>query len=417
MLTVILKFLEVGSRAVFVVFTTYSLGLAEAGQFGLLVTLQGFASFVFGYERQIDIQRRVVGQSERLFDQAVTRALALFAANYLWGIPAFVLALSLMARLSPLLILLCILIAVAEQLMNLAYHMSIVNPRYRMMLFVTVIKNVVIALGILAAGLVYTDLSLDLVLKIWAAVSVLGLLVIVAFWFSVREPAPSNDEARAAGVPPWTLTGSLKRQYRASWMHFLLGLTAVLTLQGDRLLVGALVSLEDAGIFFRHVLLVSMMYQVFNIAFHNRILPNVFLQGRQGDPRILRPLVRREYWNVLAFWALSLVAGVALDAVTGGALTERFHLVMGYFGGLLLMSALRTRADLNALVFNALHQEKLVFLMQLASFLVGVPVMVALTYAFGLPGIIAAGAFNALLYLTLTTLRLNRMILEKTHAA
>ena len=81
------------------------------------------------------------------------------------------------------------------------------------------------------------------------------------------------------------------------------------------------------------------------------------------------------------------------------------------------MSALRTRADLNALVLNALHQEKSVFHLQLLSLIIGLPVFITLAHNFGLSGIIAAGCINALLYLTFTSVRLNRMITEKSRAA
>ncbi len=89
MLVVLLKFAEVGTRAIFVVGTSYLLPLDQAGQFGLIVTLQGLASFAFGYERHTDIQRRVVGAEPWTFDRAVGQALRLFATNYLVVSPIY----------------------------------------------------------------------------------------------------------------------------------------------------------------------------------------------------------------------------------------------------------------------------------------------------------------------------------------
>lgn len=406
MLVIILKFMEVGSRAVFVVLTSYSLESEQAGQFGLVVTLQGLASFAFGYERHIDVMRRMAGLSHEQFDRSVSKALSLFTLNYAWGIPLLTVSLVLMAHLPMPLIALCVVIAITEQLMNMAYHMAMVEPRYRKMLAITVFKNAVIALSVIGGAFWY-GLDLSFVLKSWALASVIGTAFVAYSWLSLRQNQPDDE----------TLREALARQYKASWTHFLLGLTAVLTIQIDRLLVGSLLSLQEAGVYFRHVLLVSMLYQGFNIAIYNRILPNVFSQGRSGDVAPLVRIVRREYWNVLAFWTLCAVACVALHYATGGFLAERYHMHSEYFIGLLAMSAIRTRADLNALVFNALHHERTVFRLQLLSFGLSLPVLIALAYLHGIPGLIFAAGVSAILYLTLTSLRLNRISTVTLHAS
>lgn len=406
MLVIILKFLEVGSRAVFVVLTSYSLEIEQAGQFGLVVTLQGLASFAAGYERHIDVMRCNAGQLPGVFDTAVSRALSLFGVNYVIGIPLFVGSLMLMTHLPPVLIGLCIIIAIAEQLMNFTYCMAMVESRYRPMLVITVIKNVVIA-GVVSVSASQTGLDLPFVLVIWALASVVGIATIGFLWLLVRHHMPDSE----------TLRDALVRQYRASWTHFLLGLTAVLTIQIDRLMVGALLSLSDAGVYFRHILLVSMMYQLFNIAFYNRILPRIFAQGRDGHITLLVDIVRREYRNVLFFWALGAISFICLHVLTGGFLADRYNLQPVYFMGLLAMSAVRARADLNALVFNALHKEGIVFRLQLLSFVLSLPVLIMLTYVYGIPGLIIGAGISAVLYLTMTALRLLRMTSATTHAA
>ncbi|MEZ5751834.1 MAG: hypothetical protein R3D60_07665 [Paracoccaceae bacterium] len=398
MLVILLKFLEVGSRAVFIVLTSYSLDIEQAGQFGLVVTLQGLASFAIGYERHIDVMRKQAGQPPDRFDTAVAQAITMYVANSGWAVPIFVIALVLMAHLPPVLIALCVVIAISEQIMNIAYHMAMVEPRYRKMLAVTVVKNIVIA-GVVVVAAIAGTIDLPDVLKAWAIASAAGVGVIAVFWFGLSR----------AQADPLPLRSVLETQYRASWTHFILGLTAVITIQIDRLLVGAVLTLEDAGIYFRHVLLVSMLYQVFNIAFHNRILPNVFVQGQQGRVEPLLPIVRREYWNVLAFWVLSAIGGIVLDRLTGGYLLQRYNLEPLYFVGLLLASALRARADLNALVFNALHHERTIFRLQLTSFALSLPVLTAMSMLYGIPGLIAATGIAALIYLTLSTLRLVRL--------
>lgn len=405
MIVVALKFLEVGSRAIFVLLTSFLLEIEQAGQFGLVVTLQGLASFAFGYERHVDLMRMMVGQSPHAFDKAVARALTLFLVNYVWGVPVFVVALVSMAHLPASVIWMCVVIAISEQLMNLSYHMANVEPRYRKMLAVTVAKNLLIASAIIA-GVLWSKLDLVYVLQAWTFGSAIGLVAIAVLWQRFRQ-----DELQSE-----PLCIGLKHQYRASWTHFLLGITAVLTIQIDRLTVGALLSLEQAGIYFRHILLVSMLYQVFNIAFHNRILPRVFASGKAGTVEPLVHIVRREYLNVVAFWGAT---GVAILAVQFGfgSLLDRFRLEPVFLFGLLAISMLRARADLNALVFNALHRERLVFRLQLISFGLSLPVLILLAKFKGISGLIVASGYGALLYLLLSAVVLRRLTSGKTHGS
>ncbi|MHA7971276.1 MATE family efflux transporter [Rhizobium sp. CAU 1783] len=408
MFVVLLKFLEVGSRALFVVFTTYSLEVGQAGQFGLLVTLQGLASFAIGYERHIDLMRRMVGREPASFDHAVARALVLFATNYLLCVPLLVLALVVMVKASPAIIAMCVTIAIAEQLMNFAYQMAMVEPRYRSMLVVTVAKNVVIASGVLAGALWGKALTLQFVVGIWAGASLATLLVIALLWTGLRGRSP--ESAASAGYRE-----IVAGQYRGSWTHFLLGLTAVLTLQSDRLLVGALLSHEQAGIFFRHILLTAMLYQVFNIAFFNRILPTVFASGQQRDSKALEAIVRREFQRVLIFWLLTAICIFGFFVLAPVELILAYRLDLAYFGGLLVVSAIRARADLNGLVFNALHQETFVFRAQVLSFAIGLPIMIGAAVWYDIPGVIAATGVSATAYLILTKIRLVRMTSENSH--
>jgi O-antigen/teichoic acid export membrane protein len=394
MLVVLLKFAEVGTRAIFVVGTSYLLPLDQAGQFGLIVTLQGLASFAFGYERHTDIQRRVVGAEPWAFDRAVGQALRLFAANYLVVSPIYAALLLILMGLSPWLICLAIVVAVAEQLMNQAYLMAMVNPRYRPLMGLAVMKNTAI-LAVLA-WLMLADparLGLGAVLVTWAAASVGTVGVAALIWIRLRHPHPD---------PGPGLRESLNAQYRASWHHFLLGLVAILALQIDRLVIGAVMPLDQVGVYFRHILMVSMIYQVFNIAFLNRVLPAVFALAKRAPLSDLRAIARREYLRVLVFVGSLALAGLVLHLVTGDALADRFSLVPAYFAGLLVMSCVRMRADFNGLILNALHQEAAIFRLQLISFTLNFPVLVGLTWALGIPGTIASGITGAALYLAFT---------------
>lgn len=398
MLVIALKFLEVGSRAVFIILTSFSLNLEHAGQFGLVLTILGLASFAFGYERQVDLMRSMVGSASSQFDRAVSNALWLFGVNYLLGVPSLVVILAVMVLLPAKLILLCVIIAIAEHLMNIAYSMALVEPRYRIMLLITVLKNMAIAITVVTI-VMRAELDISLVLTTWAFFTTIGFLVISLVWAHMRQNKPEGE----------TVLEVVARQYRASWTHFLLGLTAILTLQVDRLVVGSFLSLEEAGIYFRHVLLVSMLYQIFNIAFHNRILPKVFAVGSRGDIRPLLHIVKYEYLLVLGFWFFCGFTVIALHMFLDRQLVEQFSLVSFYLLGLLVVSAFRTRADLYALVFNALHFEKKVFWAQLFSFGLSLPILFWFANTYAIPGMIIASGISAIVYLGLILLQIKKL--------
>ena len=408
---IFLKFIETGTRAVFVVLTTYTLSLSEAGQFSLVVTMQGLASFAFGYERHVDIQRKMVGEPYPAFNHAVGDALTLFLVNYIFLIPLYIIILIFTAKISMGLIWLCIIIAIAEQLMNQAYQMSMVNARYLPFLLIATIKNIFI-LSLILGNIFFLSnpLSLELVLQIWAVVSAI-IVVLSAFIWYIRSSKTTHipDEGN--------LSDRLRSQYKASRTHFLLGLTAILTLQIDRLTIGLLLPLETVGIYFRHILVLSLVYQVFNIAFFNRIVPKVFLQAKTETITVLRKLVSKEYISVLVFVALIMAAGLGLHWVTNSTIADRFSLNPYYFIGLLLAATLRMRADFNALIFNARMRESTVLKLQLVAFFVGALLMIILTGVSGIPGTIASLIIASMLYLVLTQYALKPLAHEEmTHA-
>ena len=252
MWVVLSKFTEVGTRAVFVVLTSYSLGLSEAGQFGLIVTFQGLASFAIGFERHIDIQRCYGDADPAVFDAKVADALSLFALNYAVVLPLFILVLATSVYLPSYLIALCVVIAVSEQLMNQAYHMSMVNSRYFPLLCVTVVKNCAILISLLVIiFLSETSLTMARALEVWALWSGIAIAVLAITWLLVRQVRVVKLDKDHTSV--WG-------QYKQSRGHFLLGAVAIIVLQIDRIVLGGLLPLEDVGVYFRHILLVSFSF-------------------------------------------------------------------------------------------------------------------------------------------------------------
>jgi hypothetical protein len=129
MYLVLIKFVEVFTRAAFVVGTSYSLSLAGGGQFGIAVTLIGLFAFAFNWERQVDIQRRFVNASPAVFDRAIVSAVQFWGFNQLVLMPVFLLTCHLMAGLSTWQLLLAAVIVSGEHVANQTYQMALISRR------------------------------------------------------------------------------------------------------------------------------------------------------------------------------------------------------------------------------------------------------------------------------------------------
>jgi len=406
---IVLKLVDVGARAGFVLTATYALPIAQAGQFGLIVTLVGLFAFAYNFERHIDIQRRTAGQPLPLFDLAVSKALGFFAFNWAVMTPLFVVAVAALAHVGGAILALAVVVVVAEHLSNLAYHYSLISTRYRLLLMVVTAKNIALACVVLYLALFAQDaLNLNTVLWVWAIGGIASVLVLGGLWLGVRTPIERSE--------PFRFSVDILGQHRASATHFVIGLLAILTLQFDRLAVGALLSLDQVGLFFRHTLLVSLAYQAFNIVSFNRIMPQVYAASRIRDLKHLAGSTRREYVKTLIGAPLLLLAAWVGDQLTGGVYTERFHLSLALMGVMLVGFMLRAAADFHALILNARHREVDVLRRQAVAFSFGAAALGLLTWRYGVYGAASAGVFTSGLYLVLVSRCLGRAQREESTA-
>ena len=398
---VLIKFIEVFTRAGLVVGVAYSLGLADAGRFGITATLIGLFAFAFNWERQVDIQRRTAGSDDAALDRAVADAIPFWAFNQAIMLPIFVGATALLARLSPLQLLLAALIVSGEHVANQTYQVALLARRYGPFLLVVAAKNTAVLLAVLPFILFAPSrLTLSYVLAAWAVGQVICVAIVAWLWRVRSRPGPATRTGFDARILD---------QHRTSLTHFKLGIVAILSLQFDRLTVGALTPLAEAGTYFRHVLIVSFVYQFFNVASYNRILPRVFEMARdQPDAALLRP-IRRELLMVGGVVAAGVTAALAIDAATGHVISARYHLSVQLALLLLLGAMLRITADFASLILNARHAERLILRNQLIAFAIGGTLLVALTLSFGITGtaiayIIGSGTYLALMARTVRAL-------------
>jgi O-antigen/teichoic acid export membrane protein len=394
MYLILVKIVEVVARGGFIAGVTYSLGLDEAGQFGIAQTLIGVFALCFGWERHVDVQRRMVGDPEPLFDRAVMDALPFWGFNYLAMAPVFLALCWAMAKLDLPQLLMALTIVISEHVGNQAYQMSLVNRRYRPLVAIVAGKNAA-TLTIVAPYLLFAPsrLTLTYALGVSAALSALSILLIAAGWLRIQQAAAHDT--------PFTLADRIWPQHRASFTHFRIGIVAFLMLQYDRLAVGTFASLAESGIYFRHVLLVFFGYQLYTIASFNRITPAIFAAAKREPIARLVGRLRREYLSVAAVAGGGLAAAIGVDLALGGAISAKYHL--GYALALILLAGtlIRVAADFAGLIVNARMREADLLRAQLVAFACGAILLAALTYFFGIVGAATASALTSGIYLFL----------------
>jgi O-antigen/teichoic acid export membrane protein len=394
MFLILVKIVEVVARGGFIAGVTYSLPLHEAGQFGIAQTLVGVFALCFGWERHVDIQRRMVGDPEPAFDRAVTAAMPFWGFNYLAMTPVFLALSWAMAKLDPLQLAMALAIVVTEHVSNQAYQMSLVNRRYRPLVAIVAARNVA-TLAIAAPYLLFypSQLTLSYALGVSAVLSAASIVAIAGGWLRIQQAAPHETR--------FSFAGRIWPQHRASFTHFRIGIVAFLMLQYDRLAVGTFATLAESGIYFRHVLLVFFAYQLYTIASFNRITPAIFAAAKSKPVAHLIGLLRREYVRVAAIAGGGLAAAIAIDLALGRAISVKYHLEYGLALILLAGTLIRVAADFAGMIVNARMREADLLRAQLIAFACGAILLAALTFLFGIGGAAAASALTSGIYLAL----------------
>jgi O-antigen/teichoic acid export membrane protein len=390
-LTAFLKLLDVGARSLFVLLGLFALPARETGQFGLLLILTAFFAFFAGYERYLDLQRGLARLDAAAGDRLVLSTLRLYAVNYLIAIPMLVACLMFWADLPGSLAAMGVLVAVGEHLSNEAYRVAVILRRYRQLFIIAAGKNGLLV--VTASALWWLEgmsLTLSTLMALWSGLSMGTLLVLgVAF---LRRTSRSNGS-----MTP------LVQQITASRTHFVIGLTAVLSLQIDRLIAGAFLPLETSGVYFRHVFLASVAYQALGIVSFNRIMPIVYRHVARREIAPAVSLVRRERVIVVLAYAGLAVAAMSLETLKVYDLPSLDRVVPAYLGFLILAFMIRNLADYNSLLLNASFRERDVLRSQLVGLIVSFLTAISLAPQLGILGLLISILLGASGYLVAST--------------
>jgi O-antigen/teichoic acid export membrane protein len=396
MFTAIIKLIDIAGRSLFVLIILYLLPMHSSGQFGLALTLIGLFAFLSGFERYVDLQRILVDKSAKEADLLIFSVMRFFGANYLLWLPILALLLDYWVGLSALAVTLCLLIAIGEHLGNEFYRIALITHRYRSLLVVAMIKNTTL-LSIVSFGVFIrrTQYDLNQLLILWAFLSVFGLLISVGYF--IRNSTSLRELRRSKQLP-------ILDQYRSSVTHFKVGLLAVLSLQADRLIAGGMLSIEDSGIYFRHIFLALSAYQILGVISFNRVMATVYRSLRNNDKQTAKTLIRRERLVYLLFTLLMIAFVLIIKLLPINEYTAIQRLIPLYLILLLLAYFIRGAADFNAMVLNALYLEREVFRVHLITVGISLVLSLVLISQLGLLGLMATVFIAAIIYLVLSHL-------------
>jgi hypothetical protein len=292
---------------------------------------------------------------------------------------------------------------IGEHLSNQAYQAVLLKPRAFSLLVAASAKNSLQLLAVLYLSCCEPEGMTPLsILQVWALASI-GYVFIAGVWWLrwVREPmALKGDE-----LP----TQTIWLQYQASSFHFLIGAVAVAALQIDRLLIAGALAPIDIGVYFRHVTLTSLAFQIFNIASFNRVSPGVYQLARQKAWGRAAQVAKVEYKHFSLLFAgvvtLALVANQLL-----GSPTRRLGLEATFLMVITVAVLLRTAADYKGLLLLAIGCDRALLRNQAIAVVVGAGGMLLLSWAYHLPG-----AFLGSLLMPMFYFLLNRLSVKKRY--
>lgn len=400
-----IKVLDAIVRGVFILFCTFNLPLEEAGKFGLFVTCIGLLSFVLAYERHIDVQRQVAGRSSFAVRSRITDLVHFFLTHYLAVLPISLLA-AVWIGVSEWMLALALIIVVGEHVSNQAYLASLVSRRAFFLMVAVFAKNsAVLAVAFFFSWNELNGLNIVLIFEAWAIFSMGYLLVALAFyWLWILEPLLlQGDELPAQTV---------YEQYCASIFNFLVGVVAIVALQADRLIVGAMLSPSEIGVYFRNIAIAGLVLQMFNIVIFNRIAPLVYQLAREDRFNKAKTVVFREcrYFSFL----VCLLANIAfVTNYSMGDVAARWGVQTSYVIVIFITVLVRTQADCCGLLLLSVSKDRSVFANQSLAVVLGIMITFCCVYFKGLIGAFIGTFFTQLIYLVLNGLSLRKTVFNR----
>lgn len=372
----LIKLVEFSARALLMMLCIYLLPAAEAVQFGTVMLLVGLFGFFAGFERYLDLQRRLYALSKADADGAVVSFGRMVAVGYIVLLPILYVSLRLFGAVPSTLALLAGVVAVVEHLSQECYRTVLVTHRYRLLLIGSAVKT----LAVLAAvcGIVCVkSLSIESVLCWWALIGGVWFVLIAIL---VRPVVRSGLGGESIG---------LRIQCARSGQHFVIGLVAILAVQADRFVAISVLGVEDLAQYFRAVMTTGAVYQILTFGSFNRIALDAYRSLKLGEHGAVRAAFRRErVVYLLVLLAVPLVTEAArrfLGIPWIEATVPPVAVVALACGS----SLVRGVTDFESIVLNHLHLESRILALNALGVCTTAATAAILGSAFGVCGVLA----------------------------
>jgi O-antigen/teichoic acid export membrane protein len=394
MLTASAKLAEIFGRSLFAISCIYLLPQKSSGQFAVITTLIAFFVFFSGFERYASLQRELVKKKDGVTDLLISSAFRFFCFNYLIFIPIISILLIYWAHLTVYLTILCIIIAISEHIANEFYRITLVSSQHTNIIIMSAIKNFALLFIIFFIKIKSLDLDLIFILEAWAGLSLLSLLMSVIF-----NSTNIRQFYKLLPIKPTILN-----QYKLSLTHFKIGILGMLTLQVDRLIISGLLSLEETSLYFQHMMISILAYQVLGIISFNRVMPEVYKNILISNHIRANYLIKKEKVVYILFSLSLIIAAIILKTSTSTLNFEPARNINLIFLIILIMSYLiRGIADFNVMTLNGLHEEKKVYSALKFTVVISIFFMIIMTLLLGIKGLVAAFFIGSCIYFIITT--------------
>ncbi len=361
-----------------------------AGKFGFILLLFGFFSIFYGFERYISLQREIIDESGYLASFKLASTFRFYIFNFLISSPLLAILLYNYGISNVVLIICCLLISFTEHISNAVYNISIVHSNYLVAMPTIIIKNsIMFILGVLL--IIFKQKNpIEIIIYCWSILSFVQL-VIFSKWFA--------HSLEVYKIKFWNFDlGEIKNHYGVAKINFLIGLISVLSLQCDRLIVGYSFDSFFTGIYFRHVSLISIFYQLFNIVSYNRLVPKVFSEAKEQPFNRLREIINNEFKKITVILIALTILFVLGYYLFLKPIFFSFHIDIYIVLFLLCIFYIKIYADFHGMILNALNLEVKLCIFQFLTVLISVLLMFVFIPHFQINGVLLASFIGTIFY-------------------
>ena len=388
MKTAIAKIADIGARSLFVLILMYSLPVQLAGQVGITLTLMGSFSFLIGFERYLDVQRRVVDKTQIIISTEISSSLYFYIFNCILYLPILGFLLYFWAKLPFLWALLCLIITISEQLAHECYRIALVRKEFVSLIALGMAKNFLLLFFVcfkITRNL--NQIIFEEVLLAWSILSLSFLMIGYVFFKKITKQYLQKGKLL-----------SIKEQYYRSATHFKIGLVSFLASQSEKLFAGLLLTAFESGIYFRHMYLAISIYQLLGILSYNRTLSKIYTHYQNSNFSAAKKIILKERVRYLLISILIFVVAIKSKHHLTEILPSLDSINPYFLMPLLIGFTIRGIADFEIIKLNALKLEKKIFFGMLAIVIISNLILLVLTYNYRLAGLLISSITSAIIY-------------------